>query len=189
MKVVRLRAPYLGAALALPALIAFALISTQEMRSPATLTAMAGTAACGCVLGWCSAARTSRIGALSREKTLRGRVFPPQFVDPDGEDKNRRITVARTELERIRRRSASGRKTACDISRAQAIMTEIVNELSRSADPRDAEAGRLLLDYYIKHVGSHEVVMERLYLSRPTFYRRLKHGLMLVGERLEERVA
>src|SRR5258708_22552115 len=187
MTFVRGRAPYFGGALALPSLIALALISTQEMRSPAALTATAGTAACGCVLGWCIAARDSRTRAFSRAKRLRGGAREPQFVD--GEDKSRRITVARTALERIRRQPASGRKAVCDISDAQAIMIEIVNELSRSAHPRDAEAGRLLLDYYIKHVGSHEVVMERLYLSRPTFYRRLKHGLMLVGERLEERVA
>jgi len=49
-------------------------------------------------------------------------------------------------------------------------MIEIVNELSRSADPRDAEAGLAFCStYYIKHVGSHEVVMERLYLSTTDF--------------------
>jgi hypothetical protein len=35
-------------------------------------------------------------------------------------------------------------------------------------------------------VGSHEVIMERLHLSRPTFYRRLQRGFALVAERLDE---
>jgi hypothetical protein len=51
---------------------------------------------------------------------------------------------------------------------------------------RDAEAGRVLTDYYIRRVGSHEVVAERLQLSRPTFYRRLQRGLALVVERLND---
>src|SRR6266851_3473770 len=51
---------------------------------------------------------------------------------------------------------------------------------------RDPEAGRLLLDYYVKKVGSHEVIMERLHLSRPTFYRRLQRGFALIAERLDE---
>jgi hypothetical protein len=38
----------------------------------------------------------------------------------------------------------------------------------------------------VKRVGSHEVVMERLHLSRPTFYRRLHRGLVLTAKRLDE---
>ena len=44
----------------------------------------------------------------------------------------------------------------------------------------------MLLDYYVRRVGSHEVVMERLYLTRPTYYRRLHHGFLLVANRLDE---
>ena len=62
----------------------------------------------------------------------------------------------------------------------------MISELAASPQPRDAEAGRLLLDYYVKKVGSHEVIMERLHLSRPTFYRRLQRGFQLVAERLDE---
>jgi len=68
----------------------------------------------------------------------------------------------------------------------RALFVELVTELSTSSLPRDAESGRLLLDYYVKRVGSHEVVMERLHLSRPTFYRRLNRGLALVAERLDD---
>jgi hypothetical protein len=38
----------------------------------------------------------------------------------------------------------------------------------------------------LKRVGSHEVIAERLHLSRPTFYRRLQRGLTPVAERLDE---
>jgi hypothetical protein len=64
-------------------------------------------------------------------------------------------------------------------------LVEVISELAASRTPRDGEAGRLLLDYYVKRVGSHEVVMERLCLSRPTFYRRLQRGFELVAERLD----
>ena len=68
----------------------------------------------------------------------------------------------------------------------RALLVDVIADLAASAAPRDAEAGRLLLDYYVKRVGSHEVIMERLHLSRPTFYRRLQRGFALVAERLDE---
>src|SRR6059036_3795860 len=48
----------------------------------------------------------------------------------------------------------------------RAVLVEVIGELAGSAAPREAECGRVLQDYYVKRVGSHEVVMERLYLSR-----------------------
>ena len=71
-------------------------------------------------------------------------------------------------------------------SQLRTVLVDAVSELATSPRARDREAGRLLLDYYVKRVGSHEIVMERLYLSRPTFYRRLKHGLLLVTQRIDE---
>jgi hypothetical protein len=68
----------------------------------------------------------------------------------------------------------------------RALLVDVIGDLASSAAPRDAEAGHLLLDYYVKKVGSHEVIMERLHLSRPTFYRRLQRGFALVAERLDE---
>ena len=56
-----------------------------------------------------------------------------------------------------------------------------ITAMAASDNPRTSESGRLLLDYYVKRVGSHEVVMERLHLSRPTFYRRLQQGLELLA--------
>jgi hypothetical protein len=78
---------------------------------------------------------------------------------------------------------AHGETTAADLRSA---LIDVISELASSSQPRDAEAGRLLLDYYVKKVGSHEVIMERLHLSRPTFYRRLQRGFALVAERLDE---
>ena len=66
------------------------------------------------------------------------------------------------------------------------VLVDVVGELAASTAPRDAESGRLLLDYYVRRVGSHEVVMERLHMSRPTYYRRLHHGYELVASRLDE---
>jgi hypothetical protein len=78
---------------------------------------------------------------------------------------------------------SKGGSTASDL---RALMVDVIGELSGAGAPRDAEAGRLLLDYYVKKVGSHEVIMERLHLSRPTYYRRLHHGFRLVADRLDE---
>ena len=68
----------------------------------------------------------------------------------------------------------------------RALLVNVVSKLATSSRPRDQEAGRLLLDYYVKRVGSHAVVMERLHLSRPTFYRRLRRGFELVAQNLNE---
>ena len=68
----------------------------------------------------------------------------------------------------------------------RAVLIDVVGELASASGPRDAESGRLLLDYYVRRVGSHDVIMERLHLSRPTYYRRLHHGFELVAGRLDE---
>lgn len=68
----------------------------------------------------------------------------------------------------------------------RALLIEVIGELAASTAPRDAESGHLLLDYYVKKAGSHELIMERLHLSRPTYYRRLHHGFELVASRLDQ---
>lgn len=70
-------------------------------------------------------------------------------------------------------------------SELRTLLIDMIGELTAATSPRDAEAGRLLLDYYVKRAGSHEVIMERLHLSRPTYYRRLHRGFELVAERLD----
>jgi hypothetical protein len=51
---------------------------------------------------------------------------------------------------------------------------------------RDAQAGHLLVEYYVKRSGTHEQIAERLHLSKPTYYHRLQRGCELVAERLEK---
>lgn len=72
------------------------------------------------------------------------------------------------------------------VAELRGLVYDVVREIANSSSPRDAEAGKLLLDYYVKRVGSHDVIAERLHLTRPTFYRRLQRGLLLVAERLDE---
>ena len=68
----------------------------------------------------------------------------------------------------------------------RALLIDVIGELAASSSPRDAESGRLLLDYYVRKAGSHEVIMERLHMTRPTYYRRLHHGFELVAERIDK---
>lgn len=67
-----------------------------------------------------------------------------------------------------------------------AALTAAVERATHLDDPRDAEAGRVLREYYLRRVGSHEVVAERLHLSRTTFYRRLHRGWALVAAELQD---
>ncbi len=78
---------------------------------------------------------------------------------------------------------SSGGSAAIEL---RALLVDVVGGLAASPAPRDAECGRLLLDYYVKKAGSHELIMERLHLSRPTYYRRLHHGFELIAGRLDE---
>ena len=64
------------------------------------------------------------------------------------------------------------------------VLIESMRQLADSGSPREAEAGQLLLDYYVRRAGSHELVAERLHLSRATFYRRLRLGWELLAKRL-----
>ncbi|GAC1678717.1 MAG: hypothetical protein PVS3B2_21000 [Candidatus Dormibacteraceae bacterium] len=78
---------------------------------------------------------------------------------------------------------ARGGSVATDL---RAVLVDVIGEVATSRNPRDAEAGKVMLDYYVKKVGSHEVIMERLHLTHPTYYRRLQKGFALVAERLDE---
>jgi hypothetical protein len=64
------------------------------------------------------------------------------------------------------------------------VLTGQIESLASSADGRDREAGQLLRDYYLRRVGSQELVADRLHMTRATFYRRLHLGWQLLGERL-----
>ena len=106
----------------------------------------------------------------------------PQLVRAALDDLGTPEALGRSPLGQLPGVSRGG-SAAADL---RAVLVDVIGELATSSGPRDAEAGKLLLDYYVKRVGSHEVIMERLHLSRPTFYRRLQRGFALVAERLDE---
>jgi hypothetical protein len=91
--------------------------------------------------------------------------------------------LAASPLVRLACISAEGGAAVAEL---RGLLIDVARELAAAKAPRDAEAGQLLVDYYVKRVGSHEVIAERLHLSRPTFYRRLQRGLTLTAERLDE---
>jgi hypothetical protein len=106
----------------------------------------------------------------------------PQLVRAALDDLGTPEALGRSPLGQLAGVSRGG-SAASDL---RSVLVDVIGELASSTGPRDAEAGKLLLDYYVKRVGSHEVIMERLHLSRPTFYRRLQRGFALVAERLDE---
>src|SRR5262249_34453412 len=71
-----------------------------------------------------------------------------------------------------------------ETDRLRAVLAEQIEDLAVSEDDRERDAGRLLRDYYLRRLGSQELVAGRLHLTRATFYRRLHLGWMLLGERL-----
>jgi hypothetical protein len=106
----------------------------------------------------------------------------PQLVRAALDDLGTPEALGRSPLGQLPGVSRGG-SAAADL---RAVLIDVIGELASAPGPRDAEAGKLLLDYYVRKVGSHEVIMERLHLSRPTFYRRLQRGFGLVAERLDE---
>jgi len=64
------------------------------------------------------------------------------------------------------------------------VLVRLVRELASSSRPREAEAGVVLDEYYVRQAATHETIAERLGLTRSTFYRRLHHGWSLMAERL-----
>lgn len=106
----------------------------------------------------------------------------PQLVRAALDDLGTPEALGRSPLGQLPGLSRGG-SAAADL---RSVLVDVIGELASSPGPRDAEAGKLLLDYYVKRVGSHEVIMERLHLSKPTFYRRLHRGFGLVAERLDE---
>jgi hypothetical protein len=109
-------------------------------------------------------------------------IVRPQLVRAALDDLGTPEALGRSPLGQLPGVSRGG-SAAADL---RAVLIDVIGELAAAPGPRDAEAGKLLLDYYVKRVGSHEVIMERLHLSRPTFYRRLQRGFSLVAERLDE---
>ena len=82
-----------------------------------------------------------------------------------------------------------GRDGADPVTELDELLKDAARELSTSTVLRDAQAGHLLVEYYIKRSGTHDQVAERLHMSRPAYYRRLQRGCELLAERLEKLAA
>ena len=65
------------------------------------------------------------------------------------------------------------------------LLRDAARELSTSTVFRDAQAGHLLVEYYVKRSGTHEQIALQLHLSRPNYYRRLHRGCEVLAERLD----
>lgn len=89
----------------------------------------------------------------------------------------------------VRREHPLGERCADTGTMLGQRLREIVHALTLSRSPRVSEAGRVLHHYYVARIGSHEVVAERLCVSRATLFRRLDLGLTLVCERLADDAA
>jgi hypothetical protein len=112
-------------------------------------------------------------------------------LDPaNGEEREQLVHRALEDLgtlEALGRSPLMGLPGITSANELRSLLVDMITELATStAAPRDAESGRLLLDYYVRKVGSHEVVMERLHLSRPVYYRRLSRGFGLIAARLDD---
>jgi tetratricopeptide (TPR) repeat protein len=120
-------------------------------------------------------ARAAREALVS----LGSRAITADHVKQALESLHRPLDLARTELGPL-----LGLDGDTDGSRLRELLIEHVGLLAGSADGRDREAGKLLRDYYVRRVGSQELVADRLHLTRATFYRRLHLGWSLLAERL-----
>jgi transcriptional regulator of acetoin/glycerol metabolism len=63
-------------------------------------------------------------------------------------------------------------------------LVSAVGGLESSPSLPDRQAGALLTDYYLRRVGSMDLIADKLRLPRTTFYRRLQRGLTQVSLRL-----
>ena len=82
-----------------------------------------------------------------------------------------------------------GRDGADAVAELDELLKDAARELSTSTVLRDAQAGHLLVEYYIRRSGTHDQVAERLHMSRPAYYRRLQRGCELLADRLEKLAA
>ncbi|MFC4106367.1 hypothetical protein [Micromonospora zhanjiangensis] len=58
-----------------------------------------------------------------------------------------------------------------------ALLRSTISTLAESPEPVDAEAGRILAQYYLRAAGGHEIIAHRMHLSRATYFRRFRHGI------------
>ena len=171
-------------------------LSLRPARTDWTTSLWIGAIIASTMLSWL-------MGRLLRAG-LPGAIIEPYVVIPEAAipekwtldpDSTAREQLVRAALDDLGTPEALGRSPLAHLpvvsrgdsaaNELRALLIDVIGELASSSSPRDAEAGHLLLDYYVKKAGSHEVIMERLHLSRPTYYRRLHHGFELVANRID----
>ncbi|NUR27021.1 MAG: hypothetical protein HOV83_14455 [Catenulispora sp.] len=57
-----------------------------------------------------------------------------------------------------------------------------IEELTASDEPADAEAGQILLRYYVLRNSGHNALIHEAHLSRATYFRRLDHGVRQIAQ-------
>ncbi|NUP49877.1 MAG: hypothetical protein HOW97_21570 [Catenulispora sp.] len=62
------------------------------------------------------------------------------------------------------------------------FLRRAIDELAASELTTDAEAGRILLRYFVLRNTGHDALIHQAHLSRATYFRRLDHGVRLVAE-------
>ena len=82
-----------------------------------------------------------------------------------------------------------GRDGGDPVAELDDLLRDAAREMSTSSVLRDAQAGHLLVEYYVKRSGTHDQIAERLHLSRPTYYNRLQRGCELLADRLDKLAA
>ena len=112
------------------------------------------------------------------------------IVDPTRIEERRQLV--HTALEDLGTPEALGRsplvrlRGVTDAGELRSLLVDMITEIANSNAITDAQSGHLMLDYYVKRVGSHEVVMERLHLSKAVYYRRLRNGFDRIATRLDD---
>lgn len=67
------------------------------------------------------------------------------------------------------------------VAELRADLLEAVRRLADSEVREEAEAGWILQHYYLGRPRTHQRLAQQLHISRATYFRRLRHGLDLVG--------
>ncbi|MBT2453194.1 hypothetical protein J7F03_40540 [Streptomyces sp. ISL-43] len=112
---------------------------------------------------------------------LRTRAPAPVLPD-DAAWFNRHIRQA---LEGLHRPQQLARSPLLPVAGDPAALRELlesgVRHLVESAVATEAEAGRILSQYYVERGGGHDFIAIRLHMSRATYFRRLNQGLTLLA--------
>jgi len=68
----------------------------------------------------------------------------------------------------------------------ESLLRDTARELAASKDLSDAQAGQLLVDYYVRRTGTHDQIAERMHVTRTVYYQRQHRGFEQIAARLEQ---